>query len=205
MAFVCSKLQNQQVPIIDRRARKLVSAKSLSRAQRNKLPPQSMDYPPEKPACLRGHTPTTIGPSEDRVIPKRSVRGPRGRKNIESGAFNKPGVLGGLSVSPWVEEEEAERAKRVVSHKAAISKVRASLLDVGFACRPHHAPVAGHMVETMNCEWMRAKGRVAAHLAQHGLPCDAFLWPFFGRRTQRYFGESGKKVGSWTMPRKRTP
>lgn len=126
--------KNQQVPIIDRRAKKLVSAKTLSRAQRNKLPPQSIDYPPEKPACLRGHTPTTIGPSEVRVIPKRSVRGPRGRKNIESGTFNKPGVLGGLSVSPWVVEEEAERAERIASHKAAISKASASLLDLVLAC-----------------------------------------------------------------------
>ena len=57
------------------------------------------------------------------MIPQRSVRGPRGAKNIESGQFKKPGVLGGLSVSPWVVEEETERAQRVVSHRAAISKV----------------------------------------------------------------------------------
>jgi len=122
-----------------------VSANTLSRVQRNKLPPQSVEYPPEQPACLRGHTPTTIGPSEVRMTPKRSVRGPRGRKNIESGTFNKPGVLDGLSVSPWVVEEEEERAKRVASHKAAISKVGVSLLNFGLACRTQHALVARHV------------------------------------------------------------
>ena len=57
------------------------------------------------------------------MVPQRSVRGPRGAKNIESGHFKKPGVLGGLNVSPWVVEEEVERAQRVGSHRAAISKV----------------------------------------------------------------------------------
>lgn len=87
------------------------------------MPPQSVDYPPEQPACLRGHTPTTIAPSKVRVKPQRSVRGPRGIANIPNGMFNKPGVLGGLDVSPWVVEEEMERAQRAVSHSAAVSKV----------------------------------------------------------------------------------
>lgn len=113
----------EQVPIINRRAKKLVSAEALSRAQRNNLPPQGVDYPPEKPVCLRGHTPAMIGPSKFRMKPQRSVRGARGAKNIETGKFKKPGVLEGLSVSPWVVEEELERAQRVRSHKAAISKV----------------------------------------------------------------------------------
>lgn len=43
--------------------------------------------------------------------------------DIEPGTFKKPGVLGGLNVSPWVVEEEVERAQRVMSHKAAISTV----------------------------------------------------------------------------------
>ncbi|CAM9766011.1 unnamed protein product, partial [Ectocarpus fasciculatus] len=109
------------VPIIDRRAKKLVSAKGLARAQRKNLPPQTVDYPPDKPACLRGHTPTTMEPSKVRAKPRRSVRGPRGVPDIEPGTFKKPGVLGGLNVSPWVVEEEVERAQRVMSHKAAIS------------------------------------------------------------------------------------
>lgn len=113
----------EKVPIIDRRAKKLVSAKALRRAQRNNLPPQSVEYPPEKPVCLRGHTPAMTGPSEAIMKPQRSVRGPRGATNIESGQFKKPGVLEGLSVSPWVVEEEMERAQRVGSHRAAISKV----------------------------------------------------------------------------------
>lgn len=115
--------QTIQVPIIDRRAKKLVTAKALARAHRKNVPPQSIDYPPEKPACLRGHTPTTVGPSKVRAKPQRSVRGPRGVPNIKDGMFKKPGVLGGLDVSPWVVEEEMERAQRAVSHTAAISKV----------------------------------------------------------------------------------
>lgn len=114
--------------MIDRRAKKLVSAKTLARAHGNNLPPQSVDYPPETPACLRGHTPAIIGPSQTRTKPRRSVRGPRGRTDIQSGMFKKPGVLGGLSVSRWVVEEEEERARRAVSHSSAISKVNASEL-----------------------------------------------------------------------------
>ncbi|CAM9504304.1 unnamed protein product [Pylaiella littoralis] len=115
-------LLTKGVPIIDRRAKKLVTAKALARAHRKNVPPRSVDYPPEKPACLRGHTPTTTGPSKVRVKPQRSVRGPRGVANIQDGMFKKPGVLGGLDVSPWVVEEEIERAQRAVSHTAAIAK-----------------------------------------------------------------------------------
>lgn len=57
------------------------------------------------------------------MMPQRSVRGPRGAKDTDSGQFKKPGVLGGLSVSPWVVEEETEKAQRVSSHRAAVSKV----------------------------------------------------------------------------------
>lgn len=108
---------------MDRRSKRLVSAHTLARTQRQNAQPQSRDYPPDKPLCLRGHTPTLMEPSRVRVKPRQSVRGPRGATDVQIGAFAKPGVLGGLSVSPWVVQEEAERAQRVMSHTTAISKV----------------------------------------------------------------------------------
>ena len=68
------------------------------------------------------------GPSSVREKPQKSVRGPRGAVDVPTGAFSKPGVLGGLCVSPWVVQEEAERARRAESHAAAISKVRVLFL-----------------------------------------------------------------------------
>ncbi|CAM9647811.1 unnamed protein product, partial [Laminaria digitata] len=115
-------LLTKGVPIIDRRMKRFVSARALARTQRKKVPPQSLDYPPDRPLCLRGHTPSMVGPSSVREKPQKSVRGPRGVVNVPTGAFSKPGVLGGLSVSPWVVQEEAERARRAESHAAAISK-----------------------------------------------------------------------------------
>lgn len=46
-------------------------------------------------------------------------------KDIKDGAFSKPGILGGLSVSPWIVQEEAERVRRVEAHRQALSKARA--------------------------------------------------------------------------------
>lgn len=114
-----------QVPIVDRRAHRLVSAGTLARTHKKNLPPRGVDHPPGGALCLRGHTPTILSPSRIRVKPQRSVRGPRGSKDIKDGAFSKPGILGGLSVSPWVVQEEAERAQRAKSHRQALSKVRA--------------------------------------------------------------------------------
>ena len=121
-------LQQRQVPIIDRRNKRFVSARALARVQRKKVPPQCLDYPPDRPLCLRGHTPSMVGPSGAREEPKKSVRGPRGAIDVPTGAFAKSGVLGGLSVSPWVVQEEAERARRAESHTAAISKVGQSFV-----------------------------------------------------------------------------
>ncbi|CAN0165376.1 unnamed protein product, partial [Hapterophycus canaliculatus] len=110
------------VPVIDRRARRLVSVETLAQAHASNLPPQGVDYPPETPACLRGHTPAMLGPSKTRTKPRRSVRGPRGRVDIQPGTFKRLGALSGLSVSRWVVEEEEEQVQRGVAHSAAISK-----------------------------------------------------------------------------------
>lgn len=62
-------------------------------------------------------------PPRVRVRPRRSVRGPRGVRDVPIGQFLRPGVLGGLSVSPWVVQEEAERIRRKASHRLALSNV----------------------------------------------------------------------------------
>lgn len=53
-------------------------------------------------------------------------------RDIPVGKFLRPGVLGGLSVSPWVVQEEAERVRRMGSHRLALSKV--CILDVLAFC-----------------------------------------------------------------------
>ncbi|CAM9323994.1 unnamed protein product, partial [Discosporangium mesarthrocarpum] len=110
------------VPVIDRRARCLVSPTALKESLKNLKPNPDHDYPPGRPLCLRGHTPAMVGGSKTRIRPPRSVRGPRGSNDVKPGAFPRPGILKGCCISPWVIEEEAERAERAVSHKKALSK-----------------------------------------------------------------------------------
>ncbi|CAN0236825.1 unnamed protein product [Ascophyllum nodosum] len=117
-----TSLLKEGVPAIDRRAKRFLSPKTLDRKDADLASPHILEYPPAWPLCLRGHTPTTTSPSRVRVDPKRSVRGPRGATDVPNGAFAKPGVLGGLCVSPWVVEEEKERVQRALSHRNTMSK-----------------------------------------------------------------------------------
>lgn len=112
-----------QIPVIDRRNKMIVSVGRLDQKNNNRLASKGFRYSSTTPLCLRGDIPATSPSSRVRAEPKRSVRGPRGAREVPNGAFAKPGLLGGLCVSPWVIEEETERAHRALSQQKAFSEV----------------------------------------------------------------------------------
>ncbi|CAM9839764.1 unnamed protein product, partial [Choristocarpus tenellus] len=114
-------LHTTRVPIIDRRAGRVVSATDLNGNLQHTKSNEKRIYPPDLSLCLRDHTPAMMSPSKCKVRPCRSVRGPRGSPFVKPCAFPRPRRGRGCNISPWVIEEENERAMRAESHERALS------------------------------------------------------------------------------------